>query len=236
MGQAIVELFAEQGASIVAVARRKNRLDELVTSLEGAPGTVVAYEGDVSDPQTTEGMVDFAIANFGKLDILVNNAGVMDDMAPVGEATDEKYAEVFSVNVYGPFAAMRKAVQTFIAQGNGGIIINVTSIGADHQAAGIVYGASKAALNAMTRNTAYMYQAEGIRCNAIAPGAIATEIALSIGIPNMTGFEKIQPVTALSREPGEATDIAKAALFLASDQSSYISGAIIPVDGGWTSF
>jgi NAD(P)-dependent dehydrogenase (short-subunit alcohol dehydrogenase family) len=236
MGKAIVELFANEGASVVAVARRKERLEELAESLKEAPGKVVICAGDVSKAGDIEAAIDTAVKEFGKLDVLVNNAGVMDDMAPIAEATDEKYESVFSVNVYGPFAGMRKAVQVFLEQGNGGNIINVSSIGAQHQAAGPVYGASKAAVNAMSRNTAFMYMKDGIRCNVIAPGAIATEISTSMGMPNMNGYSKIQGVLGLGVEPGAAEEIAKAALFLASDDSAYISGDIIAVDGGWTSF
>lgn len=236
MGKAIVELFVKEGASVIAVARRKERLDALVTSLSDAPGRVTAFSGDVSQRDNVEEMIDLAVKEFGKLDVLVNNAGVMDDMAPIAQATDEKYDFVFSVNVYGPFAAMRKACQVFLSQGNGGNIINVSSIGSIHQAAGPVYGASKAALNAMSKNTAFMYKKEGIRCNVIAPGSIKTEIGSAMGIPNMDGYNRIQGVLALSPEIGEAMDIAKAALFLASDDSSYINGTVLPVDGGWISF
>ncbi len=236
MGKAIVELFVKEGASVIAVARRKERLDALATSLSDAPGRVIAFSGDVSQRDNVEEMIDLAVKEFGKLDVLVNNAGVMDDMAPIAQATDEKYDFVFSVNVYGPFAAMRKACQVFLSQGNGGNIINVSSIGSIHQAAGPVYGASKAALNAMSKNTAFMYKKEGIRCNVIAPGSIKTEIGSAMGIPNMDGYNRIQGVLALSPEIGEAMDIAKAALFLASDDSSYINGTVLPVDGGWISF
>ncbi len=236
MGKAIVELFVQEGANVVAVARRAERLAALAESLKDAPGKMIPYTGDVSKLADVEGMIDAAVEHFGKLDCLINNAGVMDDMAPIAEATDEKYEYVFGINVYGPMAAMRKACQVFLAQGNGGNIINVSSVGASHQAAGPIYGASKAALNAMSRNTAYMYKAEGIRCNIIAPGGIATEISSAMGRPNMTGYGKIQPVLSISPAPGQATDIAQAALFLASDESAYISGVTLPVDGGWTSF
>ena len=236
MGKAIVELYVKEGASVVAVARRKERLDALVESLKDAPGKVIACAGDVSKKEDVENMIDLAVSEYGKLDILVNNAGVMDDMAPIGEASDEKYEYVFGINVYGPMAAMRKACQVFLAQGGGGNIINVSSVGSMHQAAGAVYCASKAALNAMSRNTAYMYKAEGIRCNIIAPGGIKTEIGAAMGMPNMNGYQRLQGVLSLSPAPGEAADIANAALFLASDESSYISGDILNVDGGWGSF
>ncbi len=236
MGKAIVELFVREGALVVAVARRKERLDALVESLKDAPGKVIAFAGDVSKREDNEAMIDLAVKEYGKLDVLVNNAGVMDDMAPMAEVSDEKYEYVMGINVYGPMAAMRKACNVFLAQGNGGSIINISSIGASHQAAGPVYGASKAAVNAMSRSVAFMYMKDGIRCNAIAPGGIATEIGSAMGMPNMNGYQKIQGVLGLAPAQGQAADIANAALFLASDQSAYISGAILPLDGGWTSF
>ena len=139
MGKAIVELFVKEGAAVVAVARRKERLEALVESLQDAPGKVIAFAGDVSKREDNEAMIDLAVSEFGKLDVLVNNAGVMDDMAPIGQASDEKYEYVMNINVYGPLCSMRKACQVFLAQGNGGNIINVSSIGSMHQAAGPVY-------------------------------------------------------------------------------------------------
>lgn len=236
MGKAIVELFVKEGANVVAVARRKERLEELAAGLKDAPGKVTVYVGDVSKREDCEGMIDLAVKELGRLDVLVNNAGVMDDMAPIAHFSDERYEKVMAVNVYGPMAAMRKACGVFLEQGDGGNIINVSSIGSMHQAAGPVYCASKAALNAVSRNTAFMYKAEGIRCNVIAPGGINTEIAASMGQPNVDGYKRIGGVLALQPEMGKASDIANAALFLASDDSSYVSGVILEVDGGWTSF
>lgn len=236
MGKAIVELFVKEGANVVAIARRKERLDALAESLKEEPGKVIAFAGDVSKREDNEAMIDLAVKEFGRLDVLVNNAGVMDDMAPMAQVSDEKYEYVMNINVYGPMASMRKACQVFLEQGDGGNIINVSSIGSMHQAAGPVYGASKAALNAMSKNTAFMYMKEGIRCNVIAPGGIATEIGMAMGRPNTDGYGRIQGVLGLAPAQGAATDIANAALFLASDESSYISGVILPVDGGWISF
>ena len=236
MGKAIVELFAKEGASIIAVARRKERLDALVESLKGEPGKVVAFVGDVSKREDIDNMIDAAVKEFGKLDVLINNAGVMDDMAPMAQITDEKYDQVFGINVYGPMAAMRKACQVFLEQGKGGNIITVSSVGSMHQAAGPIYCASKAAVNAFARSVAFMYMKDGIRSNIIGPGAIVTEIATSMGMPNQEGYGKVAPVIGLGPQPGTADDIANTALFLASDDSKFISGAFVPVDGGWTSF
>lgn len=233
MGKAIVELFAKEGANIVAVARRKERLEALAESLKEAPGKVIAFAGDISQEETMIGAIDTAVKEFGRLDVLINNAGIMDDMSPIGDVKNEKIEQVFSVNVYGPMYAMRKAVQVFLEQGNGGNIINVASLGAMRTAAGAVYCASKAAVISLTKNTAYMYIPNGIRCNAIAPGGISTEISTSMGMPNMAGYGRVKNVLAAAPAPGEAEQIASAALFLASDESSYVNGDVLLVDGGW---
>ena len=172
-------------------------------------------------------------SQFGKLDILVNNAGIMDDMAGVGDFSDEKLQAVFAVNVYGPFYATRKAVNTFLAQKSGGAIVHIASEGANKTCAGAVYCASKSAVVTLSRNTAYMYKNDGIRSNAIIAGGFKTEIATSMGMPNMKAYEKLQPVLATSPAPADPIEIAKAALFLASDAASFVNGAELPVDGGW---
>lgn len=235
MGKAIVELFAQEGGNVVAVARRKERLDALAEELKDAPGKVVPFPADVTLKENNEAMIDKAVEEFGKLDVLINNAGVMDDMSPMGEVTDEKYEKVMKVNVYGPMCAMRKAIQVFQAQGNGGAIVNVVSVGATRACAGALYCASKAALLSMTKNTAFMYFPENIRCNGIAPGGITTEIAGSMGMPNPNGYGRVKNILSYAPPQGTPEQIASAALFLASNDSSYVNGDILTVDGGWIS-
>lgn len=233
MGKAIVERFAQEGANVIAMARRRERLEALAESLKDAPGRVVPFAGDISQEETMNAAIDKAVSEFGRLDVLVNNAGIMDDMSPIGDVKNEMIEKVFSVNVFGPMYAMRRAVQQFLSQGGGGNIINVASLGAMRSCAGAVYTASKAALVSLTKNTAYMYMPEGIRCNAIAPGGITTEISTSMGMPNMAGYGRVKNVLATAPAPGSPEQIASAALFLASDESGYVNGDVLLVDGGW---
>jgi len=233
MGKEIVTLFAKEGANVVAVARRKERLEQLAESLKDEEGTVLPFPGDISAKDVNEAMIDFAVEKFGKLDILVNNAGIMDDMAAVGDFSDEKLESVFAVNVYGPFYATRKAVNTFKAQNSKGSIIHIASEGAYKTCAGAVYCASKSAVVTLSRNTAYMYKEEGIRSNAIIAGGFATEISNSMGMPNMEAYGKLKANLATSPAPGDPAEIAKACVFLASAESQYVSGAELAVDGGW---
>jgi len=233
MGKSIVERFVHEGANVIAMARRKERLEALAETLKDAPGKVIPFVGDVSKEADMEAVIDLAVKEFGRLDVLVNNAGIMDDMSPIGDVKNENIERIFAVNVYGPMYAMRKAVQVFKEQGDGGNIINVASFGALRTAAGAVYSASKAAVVSLSKNTAFMYLPDGIRCNVIAPGGIATEIATSMGMPNMNGYSRVQKVMATAPEMGTGEQIAGAALFLASDDSSYVNGDVLMVDGGW---
>jgi len=236
MGKTIVELFAKEGANVVAVARRKERLEELAASLKGVSGKVVTFVGDVSKKEDNVAMIDAAVKEFGRMDVLVNNAGIMDDMGAVGDMDDDLLENVLKVNTFGPLYSMRKAVQVFLAQGNGGNIINVASVGAMHSVAGVVYCASKAAVVQATKHTAFMYLGNKIRCNVICPGGITTEIHTVMPKLNETGLAQAGKVHALSPPPGTTDDIAHAALYLACDESKYVSGVALAVDGGWTSF
>ncbi len=234
MGQAIVTLFAQEGASIIAVARRKERLDALAEQLRDAPGKVIPYPGDVSDPAVCEGMIDAAVQEFGRLDVLVNNAGIMDDNTAVGDVSNEMIERLFRVNTYGPLYAMRKAVHVFLDQNDeSGNIINITSVGAFHQTAGVAYCASKAAIASATKNTAFMYMEKGIRVNGIAPGGVLTDIPLVMPKADAFGFERTSSLLTHAPELGVPEDIANAALFLASDESHFINGTILTCDGGW---
>jgi NAD(P)-dependent dehydrogenase (short-subunit alcohol dehydrogenase family) len=235
MGRAMATRFATEGARVVAGDWNTQRLDEVVASIQASGGAIVGVQGNIADQATAEGLIDCAITTYGRLDILCNNAGVMDYMQGVGELSDDIWRRVLSINLDGPMFTSRRAIPQMLGQG-GGSIINIASTAGIHGgAAGAAYTASKHALVGLTRNTAWMYAQRGIRCNAICPGATITNIGETMvpdrldaaGLARARAFAALVPA---SLEPG---DIAALALFLASDESCKINGAIIPADAGW---
>ncbi|TJX15823.1 glucose 1-dehydrogenase [Tissierella creatinini] len=238
MGREIAYNFAKEGANVIAVARRAEKLQELVEQTKDFEGKVVAFSADITESQKVNEMVDEAVKMFGRMDILVNNAGIMDDMSAVGDVRDEMFEKVFDLNVRAALYAMRKAVNHFEEVG-GGVIINIASVGGLYGGvAGATYVASKHAVVGLTKNTAFMYALKNIRCNAICPGAVATEIANSEFMKqiNMEGAKRTGIGLALNPRTGEASEIAKVAVFLASDDASFVNGECIAVDGGWRAF
>ena len=178
IGRATAVLFAQEGAKVLAAARREDRLKELCDECAGLPGTVAYCVADVRDPEAVKKMVQAAVEAFGRLDVAVNNAGVMDDNTAIADMSDEMLQEVFATNTFGLMYCLREECKQFLSQGDGGTIVNICSVGASHQTAGAAYCASKGAVLSVTRNTAYMYKEEAIRCNAISPGGVVTDIPL----------------------------------------------------------
>ncbi|QEA31873.1 SDR family oxidoreductase [Secundilactobacillus malefermentans] len=236
MGKAMAELFASEGASIVAADLNEERLAEVSKDITDKNGSVATVKVDVSVEADINKMFDTATETFGKVDILVNNAGIMDNMAAIGNVTDEMWNKVIAVNTTSVMMASRKAAQIFLPQKHG-VILNIASAGGVMGgASGATYTASKHAVVGLTKNTAYMYQNEGIRTNAITPGGIATNIVESMKGIDEFGMGRQSVGMPTSPAPGDAGDIAEAALFLVSDKAKYINGAILPVDGGWTAY
>jgi NAD(P)-dependent dehydrogenase (short-subunit alcohol dehydrogenase family) len=236
IGRAMAERFAAEGAHLVASDVNAQRLDELVSVIQASGGTITGSQGDIGDQASAEGLVANAITTYGRLDVLCNNAGIMDYMQGVAELSDEVWRRVLRINLDGPMFTSRKAIPHMIAAG-GGSIVNIASTAAIHGgAAGAAYTASKHGLVGLTRNTAWMYAQQGIRCNAICPGGTVTNIAESMPRDRLdpAGAARTGAYAALMPATLQPTEIADLAAFLASDASRHINGAIIPADAGWT--
>ena len=236
IGRATAVLFAQEGATVLAAARRENLLQELCEECRDLPGKVDYCVTDVSDPAAVAAIVKAAAERFGRLDVAVNNAGIMDDNTAIADLSDEMMETVFRTNTFGLMYCLREECRQFLAQGDGGTIVNICSVGASHQTAGAAYCASKGAVLSLTRNTAYMYKDEAIRCNAISPGGVITDIPLVMPPSDEFGFGRTSELLNFSGELAMPEDLADAILFLASDQSRYVNGEEIKCDGGWTCF
>ncbi|MHA6260755.1 SDR family oxidoreductase [Sporosarcina sp. CAU 1771] len=235
MGKSIAELYASEGANVIVADLNFEGAEAVVQSISSNGGTATAVKVNVTSQEDIDNMIDTAVNEYGTLDILVNNAGIMDGFEPAGEITDEKWDLIFDINTKGVMRATRKALPIFLEKGKG-VIINTASTGGLNGAhAGAAYGASKHAVIGFTKNTGYMYANSGIRCNAIAPGGVETNIASTMTNVSQFGAGRLQGVQGLIPRMGKPEEIAQIALFLASDDSSLINGAVITADAGWTS-
>ncbi len=236
MGRAMANLFAAEGAKVVAAEWNETTLAEVVDEVKAAGGEIVGVQGDVSKLEDCRRIVETATATYGRLDVLCNNAGVMDNFAGVADFSDELLERVFGINVYGPMYLMRLAVPVMVAQGGGSIVVTASVAGIKGGAAGVVYTASKHAIVGATKSTAWQYGQKGVRCNAIAAGGVETNIMSSVDPSKIepAGAERCQFGASIIPAMLKAGDIADLALFLASDESKMINGAIIPADAGWS--
>jgi NAD(P)-dependent dehydrogenase (short-subunit alcohol dehydrogenase family) len=236
IGAATAELFVREGASVIIVGRRREKLEEVVAKI-GRPDNVAVVPGDVRERSTARQAVSTAQERFGRLDIVVSNAALFDPAA-FPESDLEQWRKMFDVITLGAFHFAREGSLAMIAAKTPGRIVTVTSIHATQaEPNASSYGAAKAAVNQFTRGMAVELAPHGIRANAVAPGFIDTP--MSCGGLNAQEFESLKKryVEAhripLSR-PGRPEEVAAAILFLASDESSYITGAVLVVDGGLT--
>ncbi len=238
MGKSIAYLFAKEGARVYAVARRLERLEELADSTKDFEGEIIPYAADLMNQEEAEKAIDFAYKDSGKLDILMNNAGMMDDFSPIGDVSDEMLEKVFSLNVYAPFYTSRRAINIFLKQGHGNIVNTASLSGLYGARAGAVYTMAKHAIVGLTKNTGYMYAKKNIRCNAICPGGVDTEIGAGqfMKNANQEGVDIIMQASVGNPRTGTSNEIAEIALFLVSDDSSYINGQCIVADSGWSAF
>jgi NAD(P)-dependent dehydrogenase (short-subunit alcohol dehydrogenase family) len=228
LGKEMVLAFARAGADVVMASRKIDACNELAREVARATGRkAFPYACHVGRWEELDGLVDAAYREFGKVDVLVNNAGKSPLYDHVANLTEAQYDSVLDLNLKGPFRLMA-LVGTRMAQGAGGSIINISSIGAIRPSpATIPYSGAKAALNAMTIGFAHTFGPK-VRVNCIMPGSFLTDISKAW---DMKAFAQQARHIAL-RRGGEPNEIVGAALYFASDASSYTTGAILTVDGG----
>lgn len=236
MGKSIAIAYANEGAKVVLADVNATTLDEVVTEITASGHSATSVVADMSKSADIKALIETAVNTYGQLDILVNNAGIMDNFKTVGNVTDDLWDKVIAINLTGPFQACREAINVMKDQKNGGIIINNASVGGLYGArGGAAYAASKHGLVGLTKNIAATYGTFGnIRCNAIAPGGVATNIGNTITDPDPLGGQAIAAAGSMDAPMGQPEQIASVAVFLASDESSFVNGDIIKADGGWT--
>lgn len=232
IGEAIAKIFAQEGAAVVITGRRQDALDRVAAEIRQAKGQCATVAGSVTDESHARAAVQQAIQQFGALDVLVNNAGVGEFGRRIHELDDETWAHVLDVNVTGVFRMTRAAVPEMLKQSRGSIV-NISSIAS---LVGIhslpAYAASKGALNALTRALAIDYAKDGIRCNVVSPGLIATPMAA----PLLSNPDQLDPILDdyPIRRMGKPEEVASMVLYLASDEAAWVTGGIFTIDGGMT--
>ena len=229
IGAAIAKACAAEGARVVVnYARGADAAAEVVRSIAEAGGEAVQWRADVSDGEAVNAMVDGVLEKFGALDVLVNNAGVTRDNL-LAVMADEEWDDVLRVNAGGTFRLCRAVARPMMARKRGRIV-NVSSVAGTKGGKGQTnYAASKGAIEAFTRALAVELAPKGIAVNAVAPGVIVTE--MSAFVREAAGEEVLGKI--LLKRYGNPEDVARAVLFLASEDAAYITGVTLPVDGGF---
>ena len=236
IGREIALAYAEEGAKVVAGARRIEKLHELEEISKDLSGEIYAVSADVSKQEDIDNLIDKAIEKYGRVDILVNNAGILDSYKSPVSITDEIWNKMFEVNVDSVMRASRKVLPLMRKQ-KSGVILNTASVGGlNGMRGGIAYVATKHALVGMTKHIGYAYAEEGIRCVAIAPGSVETDIGKNVKDPDMETLGKLMKGFESFSLTTTAKELAKVYVFLASDDAKFINGTTIIVDGGWTAF
>jgi NAD(P)-dependent dehydrogenase (short-subunit alcohol dehydrogenase family) len=226
LGRATAQLMAAQGAAVIATGRDHRRGDELIRQIGDAGGKGEFIPADLSSLQAVRELLAELSRRDLAVDILVNNAGI-SPMVTTGQVTDELFREVFTINVHAPMMLVAGLAPAMAARGHGAIV-NVTSLAADRGLPVMgLYGATKAALTALTRCWATEFGPSGIRVNAVSPALVTTE-----GTAPIKELHDQNAAKAPARSTGQPRDVAQAIAYLAAPETAHVHGVIIPVDGG----
>lgn len=238
IGAGTARKMSEEGATVVIMARRKEKLERLITEIRQKGGSAVGLSGDLSIEADCDRLIDTAVSEFGRIDILVNNAGQPDFHQTASICTDEMWESTLRIQEYAVFYCCRRALQ-YMEKQNSGVIVNISSICGTNGTAGISSAATKAAIIGMTKNIAMQYTGTGIRCNAIAPGVVTHEAEPGQEPPdpykltaNLAFYEKTKRYADFELEPSNIDEQADVICFLASDESRAITGQCIMTDRG----
>ncbi|MFI1810180.1 SDR family NAD(P)-dependent oxidoreductase [Streptomyces sp. NPDC020422] len=234
IGAAAARLFAAEGAAVVLVARRKERLDALVEEIRAAGGRAVAAVADVASSDEVARAVGTAVDAFGGLDAAFNNAGYATAGTPLHEIDDEVYERTIDVNLRGVWNCMRHQVPVMLASGAGGSIVNTSSVaGLKATGASAAYVAAKHAVIGVSKAAALDYAQQGIRVNALVVGATRTEMMDEV-LDAHPALEETFLSHAMQHRMSAPVEVAQAAAWLCSDRSSFVTGTAMAVDGGST--
>jgi NAD(P)-dependent dehydrogenase (short-subunit alcohol dehydrogenase family) len=229
LGEAMALLFSREGAKIVVFDIDEPAGQETVEQIQQQGGEAIFVHGDVSKPDDAVRVIDAAVDAYGRVDVLVNNAGVHVDRT-VADTTEEEWDRILGVNLKGVFLCSKAAIPQMRRQGGGNIICISSISGLIGQLNQAAYNASKHGIIGLVRCMAYDHALENIRANAICPGVMNTPLVASVPEEHIAPYRK----TSLLERFAEPSEVANAALFLASDESSYVTGSAMVVDGGYT--
>ncbi|MEU0382796.1 SDR family NAD(P)-dependent oxidoreductase [Streptomyces chartreusis] len=236
IGRGIALAFAAEGANVVVAGRRREPLDETKALVEAAGGKALAVTADVTRADDVQALVDATVDHFGSLDVAVNNAGVLEAGGqPVADVPEDAWRRMLDINVTGVLLALQAEVRRMRTQPGGGAIVNIASrIGVHGRIPGTTaYGATKAAVSVLTRGAALDHIADGVRINAVSPGATATPMSLRPGETEAERAERMRTAVPLGRV-STVEETAAAVLYLASDDAASVVGTDLVVDGGST--
>jgi NAD(P)-dependent dehydrogenase (short-subunit alcohol dehydrogenase family) len=233
IGRATAELFAREGARLVLTDIDAEGLRDLCGSLSRTGGDAEAVIGDVSRPEDAQRMIGAAVGRYGRLDVLVANAGIIP-LNTIVEATPEDWDRVMAVDGRGMFLTAKYAIEAMLNTGSGSIVCLSSISGLAGQKGQATYGPAKFVASGLVKHLAVEWADRGIRVNGVAPGTIRTDRVRSLpdepgGAEYLEAIERMHPMGRI----GEPAEVASAILFLASDEASFITGAILPVDGGF---